>query len=464
MRFPLQYQIMLPLAVVALVSLLAVAMIDAYLATQETRSTIDRQLQGVVHVLATSNFPLTDNVLHQMKELSGADFVLENSRGEQLSSTLPGGDVSLSVQSVSDTSEKATLGPQRTIAGKQYFHSSAKLSTRNGEDGPKVLHTLFPCDQYNAAWRHAFLPPLAVGVLAVGAVVAMTQWIAGRISKSLARLSAGVNRLAKGDFVSIELPGRNDEVRDLTLAVNQTSHRLAEYEQQVRQTEQVRTAALLGAGLAHEIRNAATGCRLAIDLHAEKCAKISNEDSLTVAKSQLQLMENRLQRFLRLGKQSDDEVREEVDLNKMVAELMPLVIPAARHSGVQLDWNAPDKPIKVLANTDTLSMVIVNLMLNAVEAALKHSVKSAAQPFVRLDVGLSTDNQAEVLVSDSGGGPAETVTENLFQPFVSTKAEGVGLGLAVASQVANAHGGEIDWCRKDGQTVFRLCLPIIEVS
>ena len=455
---------MLPLAAVAFVSLLAVAIIDAMLATSETRSSIDRQLQGVVSVLTSSNFPLTDNVLHQMRELSGAEFVLSDQNGTQLSTTFEEEVVVIPTNIKNEGSATATLGPQVTVAGRHYFFSSATLQNRTGDRGAEVLQILFPCDRYNAAWRSAFVPPLLVGIIAVAAVAAVAQWIAGRISGTLGELSAGVSQLTKGAYVNLDLPQRDDEVRDLALAINQTSDRLADYEQQVRQTEQARTVAMLGAGLAHEIRNAVTGCRLAIDLHAEKCHDNCEGDSLAVAKSQLKLMESRLQRFLQLGQSNNCESRERVDLGKLVEELLPLVLPAARHAGVQVAWHPPEHAIMVLANADSLGMVFVNLLLNAVEAAQKQGVASASSAQVQVSIQHSPTDQAELIVCDSGEGPALQVAEKLFQPFVSTKAEGVGLGLAVAREVALAHGGEIQWCRQNGLTKFRFRIPTIEKS
>ena len=63
-------------------------------------------------------------------------------------------------------------------------------------------------------------------------------------------------------------------------------------------------------------------------------------------------------------------------------------------------------------------------------------------------------------VCDSGPGPAPEIAERLFEPFVTGKPEGVGLGLAVSRQIAKAHGGHIDWRREEDQTCFRVALGI----
>jgi nitrogen-specific signal transduction histidine kinase len=65
-----------------------------------------------------------------------------------------------------------------------------------------------------------------------------------------------------------------------------------------------------------------------------------------------------------------------------------------------------------------------------------------------------------LLVEDSGPGPPAEVADRLFEPFVTSKPEGVGLGLAVARQVAEAHGGTIGWRREGDRTCFRIELPL----
>jgi signal transduction histidine kinase len=474
-RYPLQYQIMLPLGAVAAVSLLAVAILNARWATRETQDSIDQQLQGVVRVLSTSSFPLTDTVLRQMRSLSGAEFVLVGENGRPRSASLPALAEKLpSVKPAADI-EGMILGPPIELDDKTFFHSAIRLKRQLDLNDDGVLHVLFPRDQYNAAWRGAFLRPLVVGIAAVIALALVAQWIASRISRNLAELGAGVQRLADGDYLPVALPERSDEVRDLAESINQTATRLADYEQHIRQTEQVRTVAMLGAGLAHEMRNAATGCRLAVDLHSENCPHAADDDTLAVAKSQLKLMESRLQRFMQLGRSTPEAHKRVLDLKELIDELLPLVLPAARHAGVNVSWEPGNEPCEITGDSDSLGMVIINLLLNAIEAVHKGRADVAANSSDNVtpaDVAIRLepqDNRFAVLeVSDTGPGLSAEITDSLFRPFVTTKAEGVGLGLAVAQQVAIEHGGEILWSQGQGSTRFKLRLPmaarIAEVS
>ena len=79
-----------------------------------------------------------------------------------------------------------------------------------------------------------------------------------------------------------------------------------------------------------------------------------------------------------------------------------------------------------------------------------------------IEVGTTAGRGAEIVISDSGAGPAESVAGSLFEPFVSDKAEGAGLGLAVVKEVVAAHSGSIAWERENGMTRFRVGLPLIE--
>ncbi|HYO24706.1 MAG TPA: HAMP domain-containing sensor histidine kinase [Lacipirellulaceae bacterium] len=457
MRWPLRNQIMAPLLAVAVASLVALAAINSQLAARQTRQRIERHLRGVVDVLRTSNFPLTAPVLVKMRELSSAEFALTDLRGQIVSSSLAEHPRRLPRGPVVTRLADVVLGEAAAIDGRDYLHTAIHLANLPGEGDDQVLHVLFPEEEYHRSWRQAFLPPLVVAIATAGLAVIVARGLAGRLSRATSRLGDEVGRLARGDFGAVELPETDDEIRDLGQAINRTAQVLADYEQQVRRTEQMRTLARLGASLAHEMRNAATGCRMAVDLHAEACAGC-DEDSLNVARRQLQLMESQLQRFLQLGRARASAIRQEVHLGKLMADLLPLVRPAASHARVDLQWHVAPEEIVVWGDSEGLGQVALNLILNAIEAAQHDCGGPAHARVVSVELGLA-GGAVELAVSDTGPGPPEASGATIFDPFVTTKAEGAGLGLAVARQVVEAHRGSIAWNRDQGATRFRVTLP-----
>jgi signal transduction histidine kinase len=253
------------------------------------------------------------------------------------------------------------------------------------------------------------------------------------------------------------LPARDDEIRDVAVAVNRTAGMLAEYEREVRRAEQVRTAALLGAGLAHEMRNAATGCRMAIDLHAEACPT-HDDETLSVAKQQLQLMESQLQKYLQAGKAAAISLHRELDLGHLLENVMRLVRPAARHAKVDLRWESAPGAVTIEGDDEALGQAMVNLLINAIEAVQQPGGGEPRCVHARLQT--VRPGFAEVVVADNGPGPSVAIADELFTPFISSKPEGAGLGLANVKRIIEAHRGAVDWIRAEGMTRFRIEIPL----
>jgi signal transduction histidine kinase len=449
----------LPVLAVAIPILTTVGVINTFLTGQRTRAHVEQQLRQVIGVLTTSSFPLTNSVLRQMRELSSADYVLNDPNGSVVASTLAN-DEPLPEQAVTSNIADVQLGPSVSVGGRWYFHTPVKLPLRSDGDRSGVLHVLFPQDEYRKAWWQAFLPSFAVAAATALVVAVVACALANRMGRSITRLRGEVLRIARGDFREVALPAINDEIRDLSAAVNRCAEMLTEYEKQVRRSEQMRTLTVLGASIAHQLRNAATGCRMALDLHAAECDPTGSGECLDVARRQLRLMESQLQRFLRVGKPPVEIVKRDVDMGDLVEELLPLVRPAAQHAGVALDCRIAARQLPVSGDEEALSQLVLNLLLNAVEAAQQNGIDRPVQKRVSVDVGATADDEAEILISDSGAGPADSVANSLFEPFVTDKAEGAGLGLAVAKDVVAAHGGSIDWKREHGMTRFRVGLPL----
>jgi nitrogen-specific signal transduction histidine kinase len=100
-------------------------------------------------------------------------------------------------------------------------------------------------------------------------------------------------------------------------------------------------------------------------------------------------------------------------------------------------------------------------LLNAIEAAQQNGIKRHQPGRVCIELERGLGNVVKTVISDTGAGPAEALATSLFEPFVTDKPEGAGLGLAVAREVVAAHGGTIGWQRHDGMTQFHVKLPLL---
>ncbi len=241
--------------------------------------------------------------------------------------------------------------------------------------------------------------------------------------------------------------------------------RLALYEADVRQNERLRTLGQLGAGIAHQLRNAATGARLALDLHRQSCPQEPGCETLDVATRQLALMENYLRRFLTLGRQDSVELAP-VELGSLVAEVLPLVRSACDHARLELRQKPAAEPVWIQGSAESLAQMLVNLLLNAIEAA----AATPAQPEARIigavgvEIAVDAARRPAFRVTDTGAGPSDKIRDRLFQAFASDKPDGAGLGLAVVQQIATQHSADLNWRREENLTVFEVRFPAPQIA
>lgn len=145
-------------------------------------------------------------------------------------------------------------------------------------------------------------------------------------------------------------------------------------------------------------------------------------------------------------------------LPKLLEEAGALAMVGARESGIRLRFKIAAKVDMVLADKVQVQQVALNLIRNAIEAMAESERRE-------LVVGATPKpgNMVEVYVSDTGHGLKPEVAENLFQPFVTTKSQGMGVGLSVCRTIIEAHGGRI-WADPNpgGGTVFHFTLPAVQ--
>jgi signal transduction histidine kinase len=108
-----------------------------------------------------------------------------------------------------------------------------------------------------------------------------------------------------------------------------------------------------------------------------------------------------------------------------------------------------------------LEQLLINLLLNAMEAASRDGVIGGS---VTVEAAQDHDGQAVLSVKDSGTGPATELNGRMFEPLVTDKPDGTGLGLALVRQIAVEHGGTIDWQRQGELTCFVVRLPAADAQ
>jgi PAS domain S-box-containing protein len=162
----------------------------------------------------------------------------------------------------------------------------------------------------------------------------------------------------------------------------------------------------------------------------------------------------RMRSFVR----GDEGQVQEVEANFLVNEVVRLAAAEARQNGVELDTRLELGLQVVLADSIQIQQVLLNLVRNAIEAI---AMSGAEERRVQLSTRASGEDMIEIAVADTGPGLAGTDLEKVFEPFYTTKPEGIGIGLALSRSIADAHGGRL-WATANAGpgATFRLTLPI----
>jgi signal transduction histidine kinase len=305
---------------------------------------------------------------------------------------------------------------------------------------------------------------LIVGVGGSLSGLVMGYGMARRLSHSIAQLSVRVRDAAgrlNRDLGSVTVQ-REGDLADLDRQmghvldeIGHTVERLQQREHEVLRAEQLAAVGQLAAGVAHELRNPLTSIKMLVQtgLEGQPPPGLPPED-LAVVEHEVRRMEDYIRTFLDFARPPRSE-RRPTDLAAVVRRAVTLTEGRARRQRVTLSEALPAEPVNLDIDPEQVQQVLVNLLLNAIEALpLGGTVTVSAE---RPDGGPVT-----VSVSDNGPGIAEGVRERLFQPFVTGKADGVGLGLSICKRLVEAHGGRISaGDAPGGGTVVRFTLPTV---
>lgn len=444
--------LVLPLVGLVLAAVVANVAFAAFLAARRAFEAAEAQQQRVAAALESSRVAFSPQVLETLEQLTGCDFLVWNAATASAGLTTLAPDV---LARHAPATIAAAAGGNILLDGRRYHVGT----THSRGVRPETVLVLTPVSSLVQATLEAIWPVLAVAAATLLVLVPLGLMATARLARRIVAVERHVATIAAGRFGekladAAGIAGAaHDDIGRLVTGVNHLSGTLAELRTNLVAGERQRLLGQLAAGFAHELRNAVTGARLAIDLHRRRCHAAANgpDESLTVATRQLDVLEEEVRGLLALGRPGEAATAP-VDVAALVAEVKDLTGPRSNHAGVRLETDLPADLPTLPGRREALRAALVNLALNAIDAVGRDGR-------VRIETRLAA-GFLELVVEDDGPGPPAALADSLAEPFVTGKQEGIGLGLAVAKAVAEEHGGKLSWSRANGRTRFVIALPL----
>jgi C4-dicarboxylate-specific signal transduction histidine kinase len=348
------------------------------------------------------------------------------------------------------------------------FFCSVMLSSWYGGLWPGVFAALLSV----VALDYYFIPPLyalgisleeAPDVVVFVATALFIGWLSGNQKRTQELLSQARDQLdAKVQERTAELKRANEQLQ-LEIAEREAAQEgLIRAQAEIARIARVTTMGELAASIAHEL-NQPLG---SIVTTGDACLRwlAANPPNLDEARQAVEAIIRdgtrassvlvRTRGLLRRG----ERLRERLDINDVVREVIALLDGELRRNGVSLRTEMPANLRPVVVDRVLLQQVILNLIMNAMEAIRAVSDRARV---LRIRTEEQSSGGIVVLVQDSGAGLDPKQLSRMFEPFYTTKVQGIGMGLTISRSIIEAHGGRLWAVANDGPgSTFCFTLPI----
>ena len=380
------------------------------------------------------------------------------------------------LESTSFRSSPSLLNRPNLVDGGAVVVTLAMLPGSEGMGGAIILfESLAPRSAYvEQTLRNTLIASLVIAIVCAAVALLVGMFVVGRPVRMLIRQAQAIGAgespppllLAQRDELGTLAHEMNGMTRQLGLA-RERSERDAQAKlnalEQLQHAERLTTLGRMASAIAHEVGtplNVVSG-------HAKLLAqqRVMGQEALQSART----IAEQSERMTRMVRQLLDYARRrspkriETDLRDVVASAASLLEPIAKQMGIELQLELPEEPCLGVFDSSQLQQVLMNLVMNAVQASRRGQKVSlwvaregARQGGVEPAWGICS-------VEDAGPGISTEQRERIFEPFFTTKAsgEGTGLGLSIAREITRDHGGELSvGCAPGGGSRFQVRLPL----
>jgi C4-dicarboxylate-specific signal transduction histidine kinase len=352
------------------------------------------------------------------------------------------------------------------------FFCSVMLSSWYGGLWPGLFAALLSF----VALDYYFMPPLytfGIGLeelpdtIAFVAAAFFISWLNGNQKRAKESLRRARDELdAKVRERTADLKRANEQLRSEIVEREAAQDGLTKAQAQIARIARITTMGELAASIAHEL-NQPLG---SIVMSGDACLHW-----LAAKPSDLEEVQQAVEAIIRDGTRASavlvrtrgllrrgGRLRERLDINDVVKEVIALFDGELRRNGVSLETELPGNLQPVVVDRVQLQQVLLNLIMNAIEAM--RAIRDQTR-VLRIRTEEQPSGNIVVLVQDSGVGVDLENPSRIFEAFYTTKAEGIGMGLTISRSIIEAHGGRL-WAVADGGpgSAFCFTLPINKES
>lgn len=435
---------------------------------------VDQSVQQAATVMG--ELPKNDRMMKYLAQFYGVDAAI----GPQAKPILEGS--SLSPEQTKELARQIIASPlpeQVQLGGKPYRLGWALIKPAEGAPREPVmrLYLLASQEQLRAAKEEVAKKIAWATLIAIGVVTVLCVWLSASISRPLRRLAGRMDRVAGQDQPPAALTGQQErlrgpaELRQLTESFDRLLARLDEANQQLERSARMAAVGQMSASIAHELRNPLSGIKMNARILADELGRGGKDDpSLQLIIREVERMDLYLEELLSLAAGGPAQQRppqlSPQDLGELANSVVKLFEGRCRHAGVEIHRQyAPALP-PVNADAAQIRQVIMNLLLNALEAVTGKSAsgeeaagREPPQIVIEAAPAILVPGGVRLSVRDNGTGVQVPRGSDIFEPLVTTKNGSPGLGLHICRQLATAHGGKIGFDSSTKGSTFWFELP-----
>ena len=453
-RLRLHHRIVLPFAVVALVATAASAFLSLFEVSNAFEARIQSQILNTSEVISRGGFAFSPGILRSVKSITGADVVTFDADGSVLSSTIEPGRGDLSQAVTTAAAAREARAADRPLVSEIDCDAPCFASYRQVAGRPGVLVAVVAeTTEVTAAIRSVARTILLTSLASLVALVLVSQLVARRVTAPLDQLV----RFAQDTSAGSRSPGRaragDDEVGRLGQAFNEMMDRLDASQSALVRSEKLALAGLIAARVAHDIRNPLASMKIQAQLLESRVKGDPRSGTLVNAVlDDISQVESVIRDLIELARPGEIR-RMPADMNAVLRTILRQLDARLLHRKVSVEAELSDRLPLVHIDRERLSQALLNVIVNAVDAMPNGgtlSVKTRA-----------TGDHVVVEIEDDGVGIDPAILDRVFDPFVSSKPGGVGLGLVNARAVIDSHGGRIALTPRQPQgTRAMMTLPL----